>query len=133
MNHLLFIRFAQLHTIQKKGDCILNPPNRFRKKLLFATAVFAVVILILIGAFLFYASDYYRAEDMALEVLAQGQQIETKDNLTILTPGVPSDTAVIFLPGCESRGDSLPSSFRPDPPARHHMYLGRYAVSHGNF
>ena len=79
----------------------MNPPNRFRKKLLFAAAVFAVVILILIGAFLFYASDYYRAEDLALEVLAQGQQIETKDNLTILTPGVPSDTAVIFYPGAK--------------------------------
>lgn len=79
----------------------MNSSNRVRKKLLLAAAIFIGVILLFIGAFLFYASDYYRAEDVALEVLSQGQQIETKDNLTILSPAVPSDTAVIFYPGAK--------------------------------
>ena len=46
-------------------------------------------------------SDYYRAEDVALEVLAGGEHLEVRDNLTILSPSYPTDTAIIFYPGAK--------------------------------
>ena len=49
-------------------------------------------------------SDYYRAEDVALEVLAGGEHLEVRDNLTILSPSYPTDTAIIFYPGAKVEG-----------------------------
>lgn len=46
-------------------------------------------------------SDYYRAEDVALEVLAGGEHLEVRDNLTILSSSYPTDTAIIFYPGAK--------------------------------
>ena len=53
------------------------------------------------GGFFWYVSDYYRAEDVALEMLSAGDNIEVRDNLTILSPSYPTDTAVIFYPGAK--------------------------------
>ncbi len=49
-------------------------------------------------------SDYYRAEDVALEVLSAGDHLEVRDNLTILSPSYPTDTAIIFYPGAKVEG-----------------------------
>lgn len=68
------------------------------KKLLIG--VIAVCVL-LAGAFFFYVSDYYRAEDIALEVSTQADGITVQDNLTILSPTAPTDTAIIFYPGAK--------------------------------
>ena len=46
-------------------------------------------------------SDNYRAEDAALEVLASGDHLEVRDDLTILSPSYPTDTAIIFYPGAK--------------------------------
>lgn len=46
-------------------------------------------------------SDYYRAEDLAMTVLSQGDNIVQQDNLTILSPSAPSNTALIFYPGAK--------------------------------
>ena len=72
-----------------------------RKKWFVAGGIVLLILAILAGAFLWYVSDYYRAEDVALEVLSAGDHIEVRDNLTILSPSYPADTAIIFYPGAK--------------------------------
>ena len=76
-------------------------PHALRKRLLIAGGVLLAVLVVLTAGFFWYVSDYYRAEDVALAVLAQDDGIETRDNLTILSPALPSDTAIIFYPGAK--------------------------------
>lgn len=64
-------------------------------------AVLLGALLVLAAATGWYLSDYYRAEEVATAVLAQGTGITTQDNLTVLTPTVPGDTALIFYPGAK--------------------------------
>lgn len=75
-----------------------------QKKLsLFKKVLLGVILLfvLLAGAFFWYVSDYYRAEDIAVSVLAQDDGITVQDNLTILSPFSPTDTAMIFYPGAK--------------------------------
>ena len=72
-----------------------------RKKLLIAGAVVLAVLILLAGAFFWYVSDYYRAEDVALAVLSGEDGITVQDDLTILSPSAPADTAIIFYPGAK--------------------------------
>ena len=72
-----------------------------RKKLLIAGAVVLAVLILLAGAFFWYVSDYYRAEDVALAVLSGENGITVQDDLTILSPSAPTDTAIIFYPGAK--------------------------------
>ena len=65
-----------------------------------ACVLLAAVALVATG-FFWYVSDYYRAEDVALEVLSAGDNIEVRDDLTVLSPSYPTDTAVIFYPGAK--------------------------------
>ena len=60
-----------------------------------------ILLVLLAGAFFWYVSDYYRAEDIAVSVLAQDDGITVQDNLTILSPSSPTDTAIIFYPGAK--------------------------------
>jgi hypothetical protein len=55
----------------------------------------------LAGAFALYVSDFYRADETALAVLQSADGLRVQDNLTILTPDAPSDTALIFYPGAK--------------------------------
>lgn len=71
------------------------------KKLIRVLAAVLLLLAILVGVFFWYVSDYYRAEDVAFEVLAQNDGIVTQDNLTILSPSYQSDTAIIFYPGAK--------------------------------
>jgi len=75
-----------------------------RKSLWIAAGALLAVLLLLCGGFFWYVSDYYRAEDTALAVLASGDSIEVRDNLTILSPSYPTDTAIIFYPGAKVEG-----------------------------
>lgn len=77
-----------------------------RKKWLLAGGIVLLVLAILVGAFFWYVSDYYRAEDVALEVLAQDSGIEVQDDLTILSPSYPTDTAIIFYPGAKVEAEA---------------------------
>ena len=77
-----------------------------RKKLLIAGRIVLLVLVILAGAFFWYVSDYYRAEDMALEVMAQDSGISVQENLTILSPSYPTDTAIIFYPGAKVEAEA---------------------------
>lgn len=75
-----------------------------QKKLsLFKKVLLGIVVLLVLlaGAFFWYVSDYYRAEDIAVSVLAQDDGITVQDNLTILSPFSPTDTAIIFYPGAK--------------------------------
>ena len=68
-----------------------------RKKLLLV----ALCLVVLVSLFGVYVSDYYHAEEIALTVLAQEDGITVEENLTILSPSIPSDTAIIFYPGAK--------------------------------
>lgn len=76
------------------------------KKLLIALGVVVLLLALCAGAFFWYVSDYYRAEDVALDVLAQDRGISVQDNLTVLSPTVPSDTAIIFYPGAKVEAEA---------------------------
>lgn len=77
----------------------MNGRRVSRGKRLALTA--AAVLIVLAGAFFWYVSDYCHAEGVALEVMAGEDGIEVRDNLTVLTPSYPTDTALIFYPGAK--------------------------------
>lgn len=77
-----------------------------RKKWLLAGGIFLLILAILAGAFIWYVSDYYRAENVALKVLAQDSTIKVQDNLTILSPSHPTNTAIIFYPGAKVEAEA---------------------------
>lgn len=66
-----------------------------------AVLVLLVVLAALAGAFFWYVSDYYRAEESATALLTEDDSITVQDNLTILPSAQPSDMAVIFYPGAK--------------------------------
>ncbi|MBM6717106.1 alpha/beta fold hydrolase [Gemmiger formicilis] len=77
-----------------------------KRRALRVLGVVLAVLALLAGAFLWYVSDYYRAEDVALAVMNDGSGITVQDNLTILAPSVPGDTALIFYPGAKVEGNA---------------------------
>lgn len=77
-----------------------------RKKRLLAGGIVLLVLAVLTGAFFWYVSDYYPADEIAQEVLAQDSTIEVQDDLTILSPSYPTDTAVIFYPGAKVEAEA---------------------------
>ena len=81
-------------------------PMPRRKKWLAAGGILLLILAILAGVFFWYVSDYYRAEDVALEVMAHGSGITVRDNLTILSPTYPTDTAIIFYPGAKVEAEA---------------------------
>ena len=81
-------------------------PISRRRKWLVAGGILLLILAILTGAFFWYVSDYYRAEDVALEVMAQGSGITVQDNLTILSSTYPTDTAIIFYPGAKVEAEA---------------------------
>lgn len=77
-----------------------------KRRLLRAAGLLAAVVILLAGAFFWYVSDYYRAEDVALAVMNDGSGLTVEDNLTVLAPSVPGDTAVIFYPGAKVEAEA---------------------------
>lgn len=77
-----------------------------RTKWLLAGGIVLLVLTLLTGLFFWYVSDYYQAEETALEVLAQGEEILTQDNLTVLSPSYSTDTAIIFYPGAKVEAEA---------------------------
>ena len=74
-------------------------PRRKRRKI--AAGILLAVLVLIAGGFFWYVSDYYRAEDVALEVVSAGDNIEVQGDWTILSPSYPTDTAIIFYPGAK--------------------------------
>ena len=77
-----------------------------RKKRLLAGGIVLLILAVLAGTFFWDVSDYYPADEIALEVLAQDSTIEVQDDLTILSPSYPTDTAVIFYPGAKVEAEA---------------------------
>lgn len=78
-----------------------------KKQLLFrVVGILLAVLVLLTGAFFVYVSDYYRAEDVALEVMNDGSGITVQDNLTVLEPSKTGDTAMIFYPGAKVEAEA---------------------------
>lgn len=77
--------------------------NKKSKKKIFKITLlsFAVLIIALITGFFIYASDYYKADDLAITVMNNNDSFQIEDNLTILSPSFKSDTALIFYPGAK--------------------------------
>lgn len=78
----------------------------FQKKLCAIIGLILLGLAICAGAFFWYVSDYYRAEEVALEVSAQGSDISVRDNLTILSSPHSTDTAIIFYPGAKVEAEA---------------------------
>ncbi|MDD3307847.1 MAG: alpha/beta fold hydrolase [Acetobacterium sp.] len=72
--------------------------KKYLKKILI---VMLSIMVLLTVAFFIYVSDYYRADDVAVAVMQSDESIRIEENLTILTPDTPSDTALIFYPGAK--------------------------------
>ena len=83
----------------------IKPMSR-RKKWRLAGGSVLLLLVILGGAFFWYVSDYYPAEDVALEVMAQDSGITVQGDLTILTPTYPTDTAIVFYPGAKVEAEA---------------------------
>ena len=71
-----------------------------------AACVLLAAVALAAAGFFWYVSDYYRADESALEVLAQDSTIQVQDDLTILSPSYPTDTAVIFYPGAKVEAEA---------------------------
>jgi len=72
------------------------------KKWLRITLITVILLLMLLaGAFYIYVSDYYRADDLAIAVLQNEDNIQVQDNIIVLSPDTSSDTALIFYPGAK--------------------------------
>ena len=76
------------------------------KKLSIFTGVFLGLIILSVGGFLLYASDYYRADETALSILEENYNLEVRDNLTVLSPSEPTDTAIVFYPGAKVQAEA---------------------------
>ena len=81
-------------------------PMPRRKRWLAAGGILLLMLAILAGVFFWYVSDYYRAEESALAVMNQGGGITVQDNLTMLSPAYPTDTAIIFYPGAKVEAEA---------------------------
>lgn len=68
------------------------------KIILFTLVAF---LFILVSSFFLYVSSSYKADNLALTILETKQNIEVIDQLTILSPSEPTDTALIFYPGAK--------------------------------
>lgn len=58
-------------------------------------------IILLTAVFFTYVYDYYKADAIAIAVMANADGLHSQDNLTMLLPSVASDTALIFYPGAK--------------------------------
>jgi hypothetical protein len=74
--------------------------RRSKKKWLRAAAIGLVLLTIgLIGGFMIYVSDYSRADQTAITMLANDTALRQDGDLIIFPSTTPSETALIFYPG----------------------------------
>ena len=72
------------------------------KKRLKVFLIIAISLVILvIGSFLIYASDYYKADETAMSVMQNDTAIRAENGHLVLAPDIQSETALIFYPGAK--------------------------------
>ena len=86
-----------------------------------AACVLLAAVALAAAGFFWYVSDYYRADEITLEVLARDSGVTVQDDLTVLSPSYPTDTGLIFYPGAKVEGPPTcpcwTGSGRPASPA----------------
>jgi hypothetical protein len=70
-----------------------------KKSLKITLITVPLLIVLLICSFLIYVSDYYKADGVSITVMQSDNNLRVQDNLIILSPTTPSETALIFYPG----------------------------------
>lgn len=75
--------------------------NLKHKKLWIILSAIILIMIVLVSSFFIWASDYYHAQDEALAIIQSDDTIKVKNNLTILSPDVETDTGFIFYPGAK--------------------------------
>jgi hypothetical protein len=68
-----------------------------RRRIVLASVL--ALVLLMAAAFFIYVGDYYRADAEAQAVRHDDATLLVRDNLIVLSPSEPSDTALIFYPG----------------------------------
>lgn len=72
-----------------------------KKRFKIALITIVSLAIILPSAFLLYAADFYKADEVALEVMESDSTLRVQDNFIVVSPELPSDTALIFYPGAK--------------------------------
>jgi hypothetical protein len=75
--------------------------NNMNKRLKIAIITIIAIVILLSGVFFIYVSDYYRADDVAIAAMQGEATMRVEDDLIILSPTTPGDTALIFYPGAK--------------------------------
>ena len=75
--------------------------NKKQEKLKIVGLSFLGIVLVLSIAFFVYVSNYYHAEPYAIEMFNELDRVQIKENMTIISPSQPSETAMIFYPGAK--------------------------------
>lgn len=68
-----------------------------RSKIIILTVL--TILLLLASGFFIYVSDYYRADQTALTIADDADQVTVQGDLFILDAAMPVDTGFIFYPG----------------------------------
>lgn len=63
--------------------------------------VLLAVVVIAVGAFLLYTSDYYRADPDVMRIMDASGSVVSEDNTMTLIPPEETDTGIIFYPGAK--------------------------------
>jgi len=71
------------------------------RRLKIALIIIISILVISTGTFFSYVSVYYRADDVDITVMQNGDRMSVEDNYIILSPSTPSKTALIFYPGAK--------------------------------
>jgi len=72
-----------------------------KKNIRIAVIIIVSIVILSVGAFLIYASDYYRADDTAIAAMQIDSVTELGDRLIVVSPDTPGKTAMIFYPGAK--------------------------------
>lgn len=75
--------------------------SKSKKRLKIILLTLTTILFISAGGFFIWASDYYKADKIALEIMETDNEITVIDNLTILKSSETSDKAFIFYPGAK--------------------------------
>lgn len=84
----------------------MKKEQRAHRKSWLAAGIVLLALVVCAGGFFWYVSDYYPAEDVALEVMAQDNGITVQGRLTVLSPSCPADTAILFYPGAKVEAEA---------------------------